>query len=104
MYHTSLHKRKIKTAIKEIGIEIKFNELGNNLNMRLIKKNKNYILNNAEYISNVKSFRIKPIDQSLKNKRKTYCFELLFGIISLSSYSNIETMNIISSDVVCKLG
>ena len=28
-----------------------------------------------------------------------YCFDLLFGIISPFSYVNIETMNIISSDV-----
>ena len=28
-----------------------------------------------------------------------YCFDLLFGIISPFIYVNIETMNIISSDV-----
>ena len=39
-----------------------------------------------------------PVDSSLKNKRIAYCFELPFGIICFSSYVNIETMNIISSD------
>ena len=67
--------------------------------MRLLKGTKNSILNIAEYISNGKNLKIKPIDSSFKNKCITYFFELPFGIISFSSYVNIETMNIISSDV-----
>ena len=36
---------------------------------------------------------MKPIDWSLKNKQIAFCSELTFGIISLSSFANIETMN-----------
>ena len=46
-----------------------------------------------------KKIKIKPIDSSFKNKPIAYCLELRFGIISSSSYVNIETMNIISSAV-----
>ena len=46
-----------------------------------------------------KNLRIKPIDLCLKNNRIGYSFELPFGRISSSNYANIETMNIISSDV-----
>ena len=45
-----------------------------------------------------KNLKIKPIDSSFKNKLVAYCLELPFGIISFSSYVNIETINIISSD------
>ena len=46
-----------------------------------------------------KIFKKNPVDLSLKKKQIAYCFELPFGIIYFSSYVNIETMNIISSDV-----
>ena len=81
--------------MKELRIEIKFNELTNNLDIRLLKGTKNFILNIAEYISNGKNLKIKPIDSSFKNKRIAYCLESSFGIISSSSYVNIETMNIL---------
>ena len=45
---------------------------------------------------------MKPVDLTLKNKGIASCFELLFGIISCSSFVNIEKMNIISSDVEMK--
>ena len=73
---------KIKTVIKELRIEIKFNELANSLDIRLLKEIKNYIFNVVEYISNGKNLKIKSVDSSLKNKLITYCFELPFGIIS----------------------
>ena len=41
---------------------------------------------------------MKSVEMKLKNKHIGYCFELLFGIISFSSYFNIDSMNIISSD------
>ena len=44
------------------------------------------------------NLKIRPIDLSLKEKFITYCHELSLGIISFSSYVNIETLNIISSD------
>ena len=48
----SIKKEKRKTVIKELEIEIKFNELGNILDIILLKGTKNSI---AEYISNGKT-------------------------------------------------
>ena len=84
--------------MERIARKIEFNELAKYLNMKSIKKSKKTILSIAEYIKNGKNLRIEPIDSSLKAKCIVYCLELPFGIISLSSYVNIETMNIISSD------
>ena len=41
----------------------------------------------------------KPIDLSLKNKQIAFSCELPFGILSFSSYIDIEAVNIISFDV-----
>ena len=90
---------KIKTVIRELRIEIIFHKLANNSDIRLLKGSKKSIPNIAAYISNGKNLKIKPNDSSFKNKRIAYCTELPFGIISSSNYVNIETMNIISSDV-----
>ena len=78
---------------------IRFNEFSNNLNIKLVKRPKNYIIYMAEYITTGKNLKIRRIYLSLKDKYMAYCFDLLFGIISPFSYVNIETMNIISSDV-----
>ena len=83
--------------MERIARKIEFNELAKYLNMKLIKKSKKTI-SIAEYIKNGKNLKIEPTDSSLKAKCIAYCLELPFGIISLSSYVNIETMNIISSD------
>ena len=72
---------KIKTVIKELEIEIKFNELANDLDIRLLKGTKNSVLNISEYISNRKNLRIRPIDSSFENKCLAYCLELPFEII-----------------------
>ena len=64
----------------------------------LTKEPKKCILNTAEYISNGKNLKIKPIDLSLKGKCIAYCSDLPFGIICPTSYVNIATMSIISSD------
>ena len=90
---------KIKTAMKELRMEIKFNELASNLDIRLFKRSNKSILNIVEYVSKGKNLKTKLIDSSFKNKHTTYCLELPFRIISFSSYANIETMNTISSDV-----
>ena len=42
---------------------------------------------------------LKHIDLSLKNKQIDFCPGLPFGILSFSSYVDIEETNIISSDV-----
>ena len=57
---------KIKTVIKELRIEIKFNELANNSDIRLLKGSKKSIPNIAAYISNGKNLKIKPIDSRLR--------------------------------------
>ena len=39
------------------------------------------------------------IDLNTKNKQIAFCPNLLFGILSFSSYVDIESMNIISANV-----
>ena len=63
-----------------------------------MKRSQKYILNIAECITSENNLKTKRVDISLKNKCIAYCFELPFGIISISSYVDIETMNVISSD------
>ena len=94
-----IHRLSGKPTIELIHRLIKFNEFASNLTIKLIKWPKNCILHTAECISNGKNLKIKPVDLSLEDKFITYCFELPCGIVSHSSYVNIETMNIISSDV-----
>ena len=53
----------------------------------------------TDYISIGKNLKIKPIDSNFSNKQIAYCPDLPFGIISFNSFVNIETMNIIPSDV-----
>ena len=64
-----------------------------------MKGSKKPILSIAKYISNWKNCKIKLIDSSFKDKCVAYCNELPFGILFIFSYLNIETMNIISSNV-----
>ena len=45
---------------------MKFNELSNNIDIRLKKGTKNFILNIAEHITNGKNVKTKPVDSSLK--------------------------------------
>ena len=47
-----------------------------------------------------KSLKKRPVDLSLKNRQIAFCSDLTFGILSFSSYVDIETINIIFSDVV----
>ena len=49
-------------------MEIKFDQLANNLDIRLIQGSKKSVLNIAEWITNGKNLKIKPVDLSLKNK------------------------------------
>ena len=53
----------------------------------------------AEYISNGKNLKIKPIDSNSNNKQTAYCPDSPFGIISFNSFVKIETKNIMFSDV-----
>ena len=46
----------------------KFNKLSNDLNIKLIKRNRNFILYIKNYINNGENLRKKPIDLSIRNK------------------------------------
>ena len=61
-----------------------------------MKGTKNSILSIAECITDGKNIKIKPADIDIKSKLMAYCCELPFGIISFSSFINIETINIVS--------
>ena len=56
-------------------------------------------MNIVEYIGKGKNLKTRHFDIDLSGKNMTYNPELPFGLISLSEYINIDTMNIISSDV-----
>ena len=77
----------------------KFNKLSNDLNIKLRKGNKNFILYVKHDINNGEILRKKPINLSIKNKQTAFCSNLSIGMLSFSSYVDIESMNIISSDV-----
>ena len=49
--------------------------------------------------NNGENFNKKAIDLSIKNKKIAFCSDLSFGMLPFSSYADIESMNIISSDV-----
>ena len=52
-----------------------------------------------KYIDNVEKLNKKSFDLNLKNKQRAFCSNLPFGILSFSSYVDIKSMNIISSNV-----
>ena len=76
-----------------------FNEFANKLNIKLIMWPKNIVFDIVEAISKGKKIKIRHIDIDLDGKSVTHNPELLFGLISMSEYINIDTMNIIFSDV-----
>ena len=69
------------------------------MNIKLIKGDRNFILYMKDYINNGKNLNEKPIDLSIKNNQIAFCSNSPFGIPYFSSYVDIKTMNIISSDV-----
>ena len=86
----------IKGKVNKIERKIKFDKLSNDLSIKLIKGSNEAILLIPESITNRKNLTIDPIDSSSKNKTGLYSNELPFGILSLNSFLNIETMNVIS--------
>ena len=95
---TAIERIAIEKEIEKLKIEGKFNELVNHLSIKLIKGSKKTIFSIAESINNRKNLKMEPIESRLKDKCIAYYDELPFGILS-SCYINIETMNIISSDI-----
>ena len=65
----------------------------------MLTGNRNFIFYKKNYINNRENLRKIPIDLSIKNKQIAFCPNLPFGILSLSSYLDIASMNIISSNV-----
>ena len=51
----------------------------------------------VDYINKGKKLKIKPIDLTNKNKCMAYCSKLHFGILSYSSYIDLEKMKTVSS-------
>ena len=77
----------------------KYNKLSNDVNIKLIKGNRNVIIYTNNYINNGKNLNEKPIDLSIKNTKISFYSNLPFGMLSFSNYVDIESMNTISSDV-----
>ena len=94
-----LEKLDTKSRIELIDRLIMLNEFANKLNIKLIKGSKNCVFNTVEYISRGKNAKVKSIDLDLKNKPIAYHPEFPYEIISSNSYINIETINIIYSNV-----
>ena len=81
------------------GRKSNFNKIFNNLNIKLIKGCRKDIQYMVDCIDKGKSFRIKYIDSSNKNECMVYCNELPYGILSYSSYINLEEMIVVYSVV-----
>ena len=94
-----LEKLDCKRRIELIDRLIMFNEFANKLNIKLMMWAENLVFNIVESISKGKNLKIRHIDTDIDGKSMTSNLELSFGIISMSEYINIDTMNIISSDV-----
>ena len=77
----------------------KYNKLSNDVNIKLIKGNRNVIIYTNNYINNGKNLNEKPLDLSIKNTKIAFYSNLPFGMLSFSNYVDIESMNTISSDV-----
>ena len=92
--------RKIKMSnLSTKERKAKFNKLSNDLNIKLIKGNRNFMLYMTKIINSGENLRKKSIDVSIQTKQMAFYSDLPFGILSLSSYVNIESTNIIFSYV-----
>ena len=70
------------------GVKNEFNRLFNNP-IRRSSKDIRYIV---DYINKSKTLLKKPIDLGVKNEFIAYCDELPFGILSYSSYIDLNTI------------
>ena len=69
--------------------KVKFNKLSNDLNIKLIKEDRNFILNIKNCINNGKALNKKPINLRIKNKQIAFCSNSPFGTLSFLSYVDI---------------
>ena len=67
-------------------------KLSNSLNVKLIKGDRKNIQYLVDYINKGENLIKRPTDLSNKNKCMAYCSELPFGILSYSSYIDLEKM------------
>ena len=67
-------------------------KLSNSLNVKLIKGDRKNIQYLVDYINKGENLIKRPIDLSNKNKCMASCSELPFGILSYSSYIDLEKM------------
>ena len=67
-------------------------KLSNSLNVKLIKGDRKNFQYLVDYINKGENLIKRPIDLSNKNKCMAYCSELPFGILSYSSYIDLEKM------------
>ena len=76
-----------------------FNEFADKLNIRFVLWLKNLVFSFLEGICTGKKIKIRPIDKDLEDKSIAHSPLLPFALLSMSEFSNIDTMNIISSVV-----
>ena len=76
-----------------------FSKLSSSLNIKLINEDKKNIQYMVDYINKGENLIKRPIDISNKDKCVAYCSELPFGILSYSSYIDLENMKIVFSVV-----
>ena len=77
----------------------KLNKLSNSLNIRFLRGCRKYTQYMVDYIDKGKSFRTKSTDLKNKNRCMDYYNGLPYGILSYSSYINLEEMIIVSAAV-----
>ena len=72
----------------------RFNKLSNSLYIKLIKGDKRDIQYMVDCINKDENLVKRPVDLSNKNKCMAYCSELPLGILSYSSYTDLEKVKI----------
>ena len=95
----SLKEQNTKSRIELIGRLIMFNEFADELSIRLVLWPKNLVFIFLKSICKGKKIKIRPIDTDLEGKRIVLNPLLPFVLVSKSEFINIDTINIISSDV-----
>ena len=75
---------------------MEFKKLSDDLNVKLLKGTRSSIFYMKDYIDNGENLKIKPI--VLKTK-KTFSLGLPFGILSFSSYVDIEETNFLNVEL-----
>ena len=94
-----LNEKDTESSIELIDRLTMFNEFADKLNIKLVLWHKNLVFSFLKNICTGKKTKIRPIDTDLEGKSMAYGPLLPFALLSMSEFINIDTMNIISSDV-----